>query len=245
VRVSGRLLHASEHRCRCEPGGPRSWTYFTAILLGEQVTTRDRKRWPDLSGRRGTLEAARLPVPRPLTGGRVDDAEQGHNRHAGARRPRRHGGRRPEPQGARQLCHERRDAHQLRRRRHPWGTWITCEEDRTTSHGYCYEVMWNDPENNLSKTPILDMGFFSHEALDVDPRTGIVYLTEDDFRGAIPPDPRTEIDGDPAFRSSFLFRYLPNDRSARPGSLLVGGTLQALAIDSAPRNADLYSPWGA
>jgi uncharacterized protein len=40
----------------------------------------------------------------------------------------------------------------------PWGTWVTCEEDRTTSHGYCYEVMWDDPENDLSKTPITAMG---------------------------------------------------------------------------------------
>lgn len=85
-------------------------------------------------------------------------------------------------------------------------------------------------------------GHFSHEAIDVDPRTGIVYLTEDDFRGSIPADPNTEIDGDPAYRSSFLYRHLPNDRRPRPGALLAGGTLQALAIDSASRNADLYNP---
>lgn len=124
----------------------------------------------------------------------------------------------------------------------PWGTWVTCEETRTTGHGYCFEVMWDDPENALSKTPIPDMGFFSHESIDVDPRTGIVYLTEDDFRGSIPADPRTEIDGNPAFRSSFLFRYLPQDRSPRPGALQKGGVLQALAIDEPVRNADLYSP---
>jgi uncharacterized protein len=102
--------------------------------------------------------------------------------------------------------------------------------------------MWHDAENDLSKAPITAMGFFSHEALDVDPRTGIVYLAKDDFRGAIPADPNAEIDGDPAFRSSFLYRYLPNDGRPRPGALLAGGTLQALAIDSAPRNADLYNP---
>ena len=124
----------------------------------------------------------------------------------------------------------------------PWGTWVTCEETRNERHGYCFEVMWDDPENALSKTPILDMGFFSHESIDVDPRTGIVYLTEDDFRGSIPADPRTEIDGNPAFRSSFLYRYLPSDRSQRPGALQKGGALQALAIDAAPRNADLYNP---
>ncbi len=124
----------------------------------------------------------------------------------------------------------------------PWGTWITCEETRTSPHGYCFEVMPDDPENALSKTPIVDMGFFSHESIDVDPNTGIVYLTEDDFRGSIPADPSTEVDLDPAYRSSFLYRFVPNDRGRRPGTLQKGGALQALAIDEAPRNADLYNP---
>jgi uncharacterized protein len=124
----------------------------------------------------------------------------------------------------------------------PWGTWVTCEETRSTDHGYCFEVMWDDPENALSRTPITAMGFFSHESIDVDPRTGVVYLTEDDFRGSIPADPNTEVDTNPAFRSSFLYRYLPNDRSQRPGALQQGGTLQALVIDGASRNADLYNP---
>lgn len=119
----------------------------------------------------------------------------------------------------------------------PWGTWITCEEDRTTNHGYCYEVMWDDPENELSKTPIREMGFFSHEAIDVDPRTGIAYLTEDDFRGTIDPnDPNLDT------RSSFLYRYLPNSRRRRPGALQEGGTLQALKIDEGPADADFLEP---
>ena len=67
----------------------------------------------------------------------------------------------------------------------PWGTWLTCEEDRTTGHGYVFEVDPNEPENELSSTPIRAMGFFSHEAVDIDPATGIAYLTEDDFRGNI------------------------------------------------------------
>ena len=120
----------------------------------------------------------------------------------------------------------------------PWGTWITCEEDRTTEHGYCFEVDPRNPENALSRTPIRDMGFFSHEACDVDPSTGIVYLTEDDARLPIPPDPSTE---SPArSRSSFLYRYLPVDPRPRPGALQQGGRLQALAIDERPSyNLDL------
>ncbi|MBA3331508.1 MAG: DUF839 domain-containing protein [Actinobacteria bacterium] len=120
----------------------------------------------------------------------------------------------------------------------PWGTWITCEEDRTTSHGYCFEVDPRDPQNTLSKTPIRDMGFFSHEAVDVDPRTGIVYLTEDDFRGVID---RTDPNRDT--RSSFLFRYLPTDRRGRPGSLGRGGKLEVMAIEERPLvDADFFEP---
>lgn len=99
----------------------------------------------------------------------------------------------------------------------PWGTWITCEETLEQGHGYVFEVDPFDPENNLSKTPIREMGLFSHEAVDVDPATGIVYMTED---------------ADP----SYLYRFLPNDRSQTVGSLQKGGTLQAAAIEELPRN---------
>ena len=115
----------------------------------------------------------------------------------------------------------------------PWGTWITCEEDRTTGHGYAFEVDPFDPESTLSRTPIRDMGYFSHEAVDIDPRTGIAYLTEDDFRGRLD-DSNPERDE----RSSFLYRYLPHDRSQRPGALQQGGTLQALAVEELPPGYD-------
>jgi secreted PhoX family phosphatase len=119
----------------------------------------------------------------------------------------------------------------------PWGTWVTCEEDRTTGHGYAFEADPFDPENAISRTPIRAMGYFSHEAIDIDPRTGIVYLTEDDFRGSQPP-PDQEVPG--ATRSSFLYRYLPDNRAQRPGALQEGGRLQAMAIQSRPLyNIDL------
>jgi uncharacterized protein len=124
----------------------------------------------------------------------------------------------------------------------PWGTWITCEETRSEGHGYCFEVGPGDPENTLAKTPLVDMGFFSHEALDVDPRTGVVYLTEDDFRGADPVRSESRDRRGPRLPLELPLSFLPNDRRQRPGALLAGGTLQALAIDSAPRNADLYVP---
>lgn len=67
--------------------------------------------------------------------------------------------------------------------------------------------------------PIKAMGRFNHEAVAVDPGTGIVYLTEDRGDGC-------------------LYRYIPTT----PGRLGEGGRLQALAIVDRPgfetRNRD-------
>ncbi|WP_087974128.1 alkaline phosphatase PhoX [Oceanobacillus rekensis] len=106
----------------------------------------------------------------------------------------------------------------------PWGTWLTCEETLNEGHGYVFEVDPLDPESNLSKTPIRDMGAFSHEAVDVDPATGIVYLTED----AGP---------------SYFYRYIPVDRSQKIGSLQKGGKLQAAAFEelSSDEASSFYS----
>ncbi len=124
----------------------------------------------------------------------------------------------------------------------PWGTWLTCEETFQPPHGYVFEVDPRDPENDLSKTPILDMGFFSHEATATDPRTGIVYLTEDDPGGNLNQD-----DPDMDIGVSFLFRYIPDDRRQRPGALQKGGTLQAMALEEGPfagpgPDADTFDP---
>jgi uncharacterized protein len=131
----------------------------------------------------------------------------------------------------------------------PWGTWLTCEEDRTTGHGYVFEVDPKKPQNEISRTPIRDMGYFSHEAVDIDPVTGIAYLTEDDFRGAIV-DARKEVvadnttdEGGTGTRVSFLYRYIPRDRSQAPGALQKGGRLQVLTLEKRPNyNVDLAFP---
>jgi secreted PhoX family phosphatase len=68
--------------------------------------------------------------------------------------------------------------------------------------------------------PIVEMGRMSHEAAAVDPATGIVYLTED------------------ARNLSGLYRMVPNDGSGRPGSLELGGRLQAARVKGMPA-ADL------
>jgi secreted PhoX family phosphatase len=121
----------------------------------------------------------------------------------------------------------------------PWGTWLTCEEttsallladDEITTavpHGYVFEVDPADPEGELSRTPIVDMGTFPHEAIGFDPETGIVYLTEDGETETAA-DPREDTGG------SFLYRFTPNDTSQQPGALQKGGTLEALAVTTAP-----------
>lgn len=95
----------------------------------------------------------------------------------------------------------------------PWGSWITCEEtvqraDGTIEkdHGYCFEVP-ADAKGLVPPVALKGMGRFNHEAIAVDPKSGIVYLTED--RG----------DG-------LLYRYIP----VTPGQLAKGGRLQALVI---------------
>jgi secreted PhoX family phosphatase len=121
--------------------------------------------------------------------------------------------------------------------RTPWGTWLTCEEDRDAGHGFVFEVRWDDPEGPLTRDPITEMGFFSHEAVGVDPSNGHVYLTEDDFRGG------DTVPGS-ASNISYLYRYRPN-RFGFPGALQQGGVLEALAIESlstpAQRTADFWT----
>ncbi|GAB2511758.1 alkaline phosphatase PhoX [Lysobacter humi (ex Lee et al. 2017)] len=107
----------------------------------------------------------------------------------------------------------------------PWGTWLTCEEIKTNAvsstgrrHGYVFEVH-PDPRRTSAR-PLIGLGRFSHEAVAIDPRTGAVYLTEDDRNKA------------------GLYRFVPNDRAGRYGSLENGGRLQAARVRGRP-NADL------
>ena len=122
----------------------------------------------------------------------------------------------------------------------PWGTWLTCEENRDDGHGFVFEVLPSASGTALSRTPILGMGRFSHEAVDIDPRTGIAYLTEDDYGRADVPEVAAEGDRDGAY----LYRYIPRDRRPRPGALQEGGALEVLTIeeDAAATNADLLGP---
>ena len=105
----------------------------------------------------------------------------------------------------------------------PWGSWLSCEETTVgptvrkrasgaieggfpKPHGYCFEV-FASANTNLPPVPLKAMGRFEHEAIAVDGKTGIVYLTED-------------------FNPCGFYRYLPN----RNRRLAEGGRLQMLAV---------------
>ncbi|WP_120994805.1 DUF839 domain-containing protein [Stutzerimonas urumqiensis] len=110
----------------------------------------------------------------------------------------------------------------------PWGTWLSCEETTADyssvggrQHGYVFEVTAN-PALTTGQ-PIVQMGRFAHEAVAVDPRNSYVYLTEDNRN------------------SAGYYRYIPTDASQQPGSLAVGGILQAARVRNVAQ-ADLLAP---
>ena len=98
----------------------------------------------------------------------------------------------------------------------PWGSWVTCEEtfvgeskNLQKKHGYNFEVPATSSPALAEPIPLKAMGRFNHEAICVDPVTGIVYQTEDR-------------------NDSLIYRFIPNEK----GNLRSGGKLQALVIKS-------------
>jgi len=96
----------------------------------------------------------------------------------------------------------------------PWGTWVTCEEvneipepDAEKLHGYNFEVTPTAEPALVKPVALRDMGRFRHEAIAVEPASGVVYETEDMGDG-------------------LLYRFIPNES----GNLAAGGRLQALAV---------------
>jgi len=103
----------------------------------------------------------------------------------------------------------------------PWGTWLTCEETvqrvgrgddggkfvAARDHGWVFEVPPTVEPGLVDPKPIRAMGRFNHEAVAIDPPSGVVYLTEDRDDG-------------------LLYRFLPKT----PGKLHDGGRLQAMSL---------------
>ena len=105
----------------------------------------------------------------------------------------------------------------------PWGSWISCEETTLGKtvitmprgkkeggfqqpHGYCFEV-FASANTTVAPVPLKAMGRFVHEAIAVDKKSGVVYLTEDN-------------------NPAGFYRFLPN----RKKRLAEGGMLQMLKI---------------
>ena len=106
--------------------------------------------------------------------------------------------------------------------------WLTCEETVggpdsagaaarfAKRHGYVFQTPVDRGPNELeAAVPIVAAGRFSHEAVAVDQRTGIVYETEDPGSGL----------------GAGFYRYMPDD----PGDLTAGGVLEMLAIAGQPQ----------
>ena len=106
----------------------------------------------------------------------------------------------------------------------PWGSWLSCEEitwgpgaGYEKPHGYVFEVPVS-ASGPVDPVPLRAMGRFVHEAVAIDPATGIVYETEDAWYvpGRLP--------------GAGFYRFLPNDREV----LSAGGRLQMMAVTGEP-----------
>jgi hypothetical protein len=112
----------------------------------------------------------------------------------------------------------------------PWGSWLSCEESTNglahgfeKPHGYIFEVPVA-ATGAVDPVPLRDMGRFVHEAVAVDPDSGVVYETEDAIWNA----------ADPAEQpGSGFYRFIPRE----PGRLAAGGRLQVMAVRDRPAYA--------
>ena len=112
----------------------------------------------------------------------------------------------------------------------PWGTWLSVEEsvngpdvgpdfggngpDFKQPHGFVFEVdpAWGTGAH-AKAVPIRKAGRFPHEACGLDPTTGILYQTEDQF----------------LFPGGF-YRYRTAENPVSAGRLLDGGVLEMMRV---------------
>ena len=122
----------------------------------------------------------------------------------------------------------------------PWGSWLTCEEttampgridsvnaDRTPwvsePHGYVFEVD-SRAEALVEPRPLKALGRFYHEAVAIDPATGICYMTEDRNDGLLY-----------RFRPAAVGRGGKRPQDLGVGDYAEGGVLEALRVRGRPR----------
>jgi uncharacterized protein len=108
----------------------------------------------------------------------------------------------------------------------PWGSWLSCEETLESSsatgyaqnHGYIFEVpIDTSPGTPAQSVALKHLGRFAHEAVAVDPATGIVYETEDQGDG------------------SGFYRFVPSAKPTQPGDLAAStGAFQMLKVVGRP-----------
>jgi secreted PhoX family phosphatase len=121
----------------------------------------------------------------------------------------------------------------------PWGTWMSVEEtvngpdvgpdfagagpDFQQRHGYLFEVdpRWG-PGEHPQVLPIRGVGRLPHEAAAVDPWSGDVYLTEDQF-----------------LFPAGVYRYRPPGSAHRHRRLVDGGVLDMLRVRGATAPTEL------
>lgn len=135
----------------------------------------------------------------------------------------------------------------------PWNSWLSCEETFHTwnnrsdgfNHGYIFDV----PAFGTSTgQPVKAAGRFSHEAVAVDPWTGIVYQTEDEGSSAfykyVQPGARDNPWGGKGRGRDDHRHGWDDDRNNKwcgwggwrqKGPLRDGGELYAMVIDDASR----------
>jgi len=94
-------------------------------------------------------------------------------------------------------------------------TWVTCEESTLPGHGYAFITRPSDT-TLVAPRRIQSWGRFVREAVAMDPKTGVVYMTEDHTNGC-------------------LYRHVPTD----PKQPFGDGKLQALQLKGVP-HADPY-----
>lgn len=108
----------------------------------------------------------------------------------------------------------------------PWGAWLSCEETTAgqeqgfqKDHGFIFEVPVQAGSFPVPAKPLKAMGRFVHEAVAIEPATGIIYETEDRF-----------IDREGGSPGAGFYRFIPEKYQFGERPDLTKGKLQILKV---------------